>query len=78
MLSEWATRRQINAPHQETAAALRTQKAPRWDADQWLDAVVLYGIVFLLTWLYLDVQTCLHAYEAMGPKMAAFYNPQCA
>lgn len=78
-MSEWATRRQPQAAHQEATIQVRTQaRRASWDADEWLDYICLVVVVFSLTWLILDVATCLNAYEALGPRMAAEFNPQCA
>lgn len=77
MLSEWATRRQPKTTYQEETVTTRF-KAPTWDADDWINLAVAAAVAFAITWAALDVSTCLAAYEAMGPKMAAAYNPQCA
>ena len=74
----WTARGHIEATHQETPLAVRLAKEGRWDADQWLDACIFAGVAFCITWAALDVATCLAAYEALGPKYAVAYNPQCA
>lgn len=76
-MSEWATRRQLEATHQEATIQIRTPTR-KWDADDYLDAICAVVVTFSIVWLILDVWTCLNAYEALGPRIAVAYNPQCA